>query len=585
VNTNQEIILAIYPFENLTEGEGLDIFCRSFYIDLVTELSRFRQFRIISLDSIVARNSPIPEADYLISGSFRYLNGQLRINAQLVNGHTKHIPWADHFEGDKESIFAIQNQLLNEIVSSLQVQLNYDLLTQIRTKSPVSLTAYESWLYGMEELRQGTQQSDERARSFFERAIEISPSYSLAYSGMSLTYFNEWSCQLWERWELNQKGAFEWAQKAIALDEQNYVAAAVIGRVYLYEGEYEKAEHYIRLCLRLNSNDIDNLVNVASSLTFLGYATEAEALYEKVLLLNPLNINQYNQIGAFIAFELGNFEKCVALAANTEYSWVDFPAYVAAAYFNLNDVPNMRRHWENFLEGFRTKIAKTTTADPQEALEWMIKVNPCRNEMRIASFWQFMRDNANQSYTPSVVNQYLPRENAMILRGDLWEIHFDGKISRVPDMKGLRDLIRLLQNPEQEFHCTDLLGAPVLVGETEFVFDEKAKRSYQQRLLELQEEISVAEQSNDLKRGSGLRQEYDELISHLSTSLGLRGRTRKTNDHVDKARSAVTWRIRKAIEKIQKVDASLAKHLTLAVKTGIFCRYVPERSSNWSVEV
>ena len=59
-----------------------------------------------------------------------------------------------------------------------------------------------------------------------------------------------------------QHEAFAWAKKAIDLNEQNYVAALVLGRVYLYEGEYGIAEHYLRSALRLNPNDTDNLIQI-----------------------------------------------------------------------------------------------------------------------------------------------------------------------------------------------------------------------------------------------------------------------------------------------------------------------------------
>jgi tetratricopeptide (TPR) repeat protein len=221
----------------------------------------------------------------------------LRINAQLLKSDTNEVVWADRYEGERESIFSIQEDLLREIVSSLQQQLNYDLLVHIRKKAPINLTAYEYWLYGMDELKKASIEADQIAREHFQKAIDIDPTYSLAHSGMSLTYFNEWSCQLWERWDVSQKGAYDWAKKAIDLDEQNYVAALVLGRIYLYEAEYDTAEHYLRRALRLNPNDIDSLIQIASCFVYLGYVREAEKLYNKVLQLNPLNQNHYDATG------------------------------------------------------------------------------------------------------------------------------------------------------------------------------------------------------------------------------------------------------------------------------------------------
>jgi len=61
----------------------------------------------------------------------------------------------------------------------------------------------------------------------------------------------------------------------------------------------------------------------------------------------------------------------------------------------------------------------------------------------------------------------------------------------------------------------------------------------------------------------------------------LRGKIRKTHDVLDKTRSAVTWRIRNTIQKIEKVHPMLAKHLSASVKTGMFCVYNPEKPVQW----
>ncbi|HYF66526.1 MAG TPA: tetratricopeptide repeat protein [Ohtaekwangia sp.] len=595
IHPNNEITLIIFPFENLTEGNELDIFCRSFYIDLITELSRFRQFQIVAQESISAfasagfnEDPKQLKADYIIKGSFRFYNGLLRITAQLINNQTNYVTWADRYEGDTESIFSIQEDLLKQIVSSLQQQLNYNLLSQIRKKSPVQLSVYENWLYGMAELKKGMLQSDESARGYFQRAIEIDPGYSLAYSGMSLSYFNEWSCQLWERWGICQQGSFYWAKKAIELDEQNYVAACVLGRIYLYEGDYDKSEYYLRRALRLNSNDIDNLIQVASSLTFLGYTDEAEELYQKVLRLNPLYSTHYNYIGSFIAFELGEFEKAVSLGVQSNVAWVDFQGYMAAMYFHLGDYEKMQCCWQTFLDEFQKKILKQNgVPDSVEAVQWMVKINPYRDKTNLLPFWDYIQTGADISILPvkALPTSFLQDAiNCIKKESDLWCITFEGKSLRIAEVKGLCDIVKLLENPEKPFHCTELIGAG-LQEENQFLFDAKAKRQYQKKIQELKEELKSAEEDNDLERMSSRQREYEFLMDHLSTSLGLGGRIRKSQGSVDKARSAVTWRIRNAIQRIDKCHPALGKHLSVSIKTGMFCSYSPEKPVKWILNV
>jgi tetratricopeptide (TPR) repeat protein len=435
----------------------------------------------------------------------------------------------------------------------------------------------------MEELKKGSLESDERARSHFQQAINLDPAFSLAYSGMSLTYFNEWSCQLWDRWEVSQKGAYEWARKAIYLDEQNYVACLVLGRVYLYEAEYKLAEHYLRRALRLNPNDLDNLIHTASCFVYLGYQEEAEELYQKVLQLHPLNSKTYHYIGSFIAFERGRFEECIALGAGSSSPWIDTPAVLAAAYYALGDLVNMEKYWAMFLKRFQEKIAKGESVAPETAAQWFIDVSPYKHTSRMRPFLEYI--GKKQIFAPRQFYRTATdsAQHYFLKEGELWVLMFDGKSIRMPEVKGLYDLAKLIQYPEKPVHCTELMGGGV-VSKPVPVLDEKAKRVYRKKILELQEEIQYSERNNDLLRTTQLQQEYDHVVSHLATSLGLHGRTRKVSGELEKVRSAVTWRIRHAIQKIKKNHPALGKHLSMSIKTGILCRYAPEKPMAWIVE-
>lgn len=574
-NPGKEIALTIFPFENLTDGRDLDVFCRSFQIELITELSRFRQFNIIAHDSKSAH------IDYTIKGSFHHHDEQIRINAQLIDNADNRIVWADRFEGTLASIFSIQEGLLTQIVSRLQHQLNYDLLSRMRKKPAPNLSAYEYWLYGMEELKKGTPEADEKARTYFQKVIEIDPNYSLAYSGMSMTYFNEWSCQLWDRWDVCQFGAYEWAKKAIGLDEQNYVAACVLGRIYLYEAQYELAEHYLRKALHLNSNDTDNLIQIASCFVFLGHAAEAKELYNRVLRINPHHSNSYHHIAALIAFELGDFHTCLALGANATTPWVDFAAIMAAACFETNDHEGMHRHWNTFMNDFRKRIAGSNDADEVQAVQWIMNVNPYRGKTNLLRFWNFI-GGKQVSLSERTFERTASRdqENYLCKENDRWHICFEGDSVYLTEVKGFYDLSSLLLNPEKQFHCMELAGGGV-VSDTDPIFDQKAKRQYQTKILELQEEINWSEQNNDLARTVTLQKEYDQIVDHLSSALGLGGKTRKAGDPLDKVRSAVTWRIRSAIRKISRENPALGKHLSVSVRTGLFCSYNPDRPIRW----
>ena len=579
-DTNREVSIVIYPFANLTGRQELDPFCESFYVDLLTEFSRFRQFRIIPHD-LMHDAQIVPE--YSFKGMFRYHNDLLKFNAQLINVPGNFVTWADWHELEKEAINSIQQDLLKQVITVLQLQVNYDLLRQVRKKSPAHLTAYEHWLSGMSELQKGTLQGDENARDHFQQAIHIDATYSLAYSGMSLTYFNEWTCQLWERWDVSQKGAYEWARKAIELDENNYIAALVLGRIHIFEAQYDIGEHYIRKALRLNPNDTDCRMQIATCFIYLGYLDEAQALYDRAPNLEQIK-HKYLQVGAFIALEKGEFEKCVALGANALEVWVDFPAMMASAYFELGDLDNMHRYWNIYLSEFRKKILKDPdSTDELAPVQWHINVCPFRSGTRLRRFWEYMsKEKATLSRSfVSVIEE--ESRNIFQSEGELWHISYGSKTIHMRDAKGLHDIATMLREPGKQFHCTELMKAAAQLEQV-LVFDEKARRSYQKRIHELQEEIQSSEKMNDGELTSTLQKEYDDLIDHLKIAIGLKGKTRNAHDPVEKVRSAVTWRIRNVITKMEKNHPDLARHLGLAIKTGTFCSYNPEKKVDWVLD-
>ncbi|QGY43071.1 hypothetical protein GM418_05170 [Maribellus comscasis] len=165
----------------------------------------------------------------------------------------------------------------------------------------------------------------------------------------------------------------------------------------------------------------------------------------------------------------------------------------------------------------------------------------------------------------------------------MWELSYQGITVLLKDNKGNHDIARLLAEPEKEFLCTELMETVLCNADGIEIIDRKAKLEYQKRILQLQAEIDEAEKGNNPTETIQLREEYENLIEHLSQTLGLAGKRRKTGNLSEKARSAVTWRIRSAINKIEKVHSPLSKHLSKSIKTGTFCSYKPENLIDWDI--
>lgn len=181
--------------------------------------------------------------------------------------------------------------------------------------------------------------------------------------------------------------------------------------------------------------------------------------------------------------------------------------------------------------------------------------------------------------------------NTFRREGDVWLVVFEGRTSRVRDVKGMRYLTRLLADPGREFHAMDLVvgerGAAVESGHPEEdwswgardagpLLDARAKEAYRRRLTEIEEDIDEARALGDTGRAARAETEREWLVKELSRAVGLGGRDRAAVSESERARASVTRAIRHAMARIRALDSTLGEHLDRTVRTGTYCAYLPD---------
>jgi pimeloyl-ACP methyl ester carboxylesterase len=171
--------------------------------------------------------------------------------------------------------------------------------------------------------------------------------------------------------------------------------------------------------------------------------------------------------------------------------------------------------------------------------------------------------------------------------GEAWHLAFEGRSALLRDSKGVSDLARLLGHAGEDVHVLDLLGADALerrdVKRGEAALDTKAMAQYRRRLAEIEEEIGEAEARSDLGRSNALTAEREAILESLSADTALRGRSRRLNDPVERARKAVSARLRDAIRHVKSVHPSAGEHLERSIRTGVQCAYRPAERIEWTV--
>jgi len=103
------------------------------------------------------------------------------------------------------------------------------------------------------------------------------------------------------------------------------------------------------------------------------------------------------------------------------------------------------------------------------------------------------------------------------------------------------------------------------------------------RLASLGEDIAEAESWNDPERAARARAERDALLRELAAAAGPAGQPRLLGDQSERARKAVTARIRDVMARIERVHPALADHLRQSVTTGTRCSYSPPTPVTWQL--
>jgi adenylate cyclase len=215
----------------------------------------------------------------------------VRIVAQLLDTTTGGHIWSERYDRPLKDIFALQDEVVQKIVTTLKLQLTLWEQGIIVRKTTDNLEAYDSYLRGMESYLRASlggpmKEVNEQARQLFERAIELDPMYGQAYIMLGWTYFIEWFWG-WNRDPQLLDRALELAQRATALDDSLPGAHGLSSEVYKWKKQPEQAIAAARRVIALDPNAADGYDRLGNVLAFAGQPEEGIGLIEKGLRLNP----------------------------------------------------------------------------------------------------------------------------------------------------------------------------------------------------------------------------------------------------------------------------------------------------------
>jgi TolB-like protein/DNA-binding winged helix-turn-helix (wHTH) protein len=304
-HVTQEIhSLAVLPLENLSGDPAQDYFADGMTDQLITELARIRDLRVVSRTSVMqekGHRKPLQDiaselrVDSVVEGSIVRFGNKIRITAQLIDVRNDRHLWAQSFEGSAGDVLSLQNSVAQEIASHSKIAL----LPAGHTARRVDPAAYDAYLRGRYFF---DKQDFVRSTSCFERAISLDSSYASAYAGLAESLDAEPTFRLATAEEIQPK-AIAAAQRAIELDPGSGEAYTALGSIQtIYQWNWTEAEQNLKRGVELSPSDSLSEMKYAAYLDAVGRTDEAVIHMRRALDLDPLSFFITRRLGVTLFY-------------------------------------------------------------------------------------------------------------------------------------------------------------------------------------------------------------------------------------------------------------------------------------------
>ena len=244
--------IAVLPFINMSNDPGHEYFSDGITEEIITQLANIKDLSVRSRTSVFQyKNNPkeIPQignelgVSYVLEGSVRRDQDMVRITIQLINAITDTHVWAENYDRKLEGVLEIQSEVAKKVAEMLDITLSSSEKKRIERKPTEKFTAYEYYLRAMHEDKKWTVEGSQKAVEYLEKALELDPEFSEAYSLYTWQYI-----QLSVTYQVMStrealKLALPAAQKAVKYDSLSsdaYIMNASVN--YYLEWNFEQAE-------------------------------------------------------------------------------------------------------------------------------------------------------------------------------------------------------------------------------------------------------------------------------------------------------------------------------------------------------
>ena len=317
--------IAVLPFENLSDDPKQEYFADGLTVDLITNLSLYRELFVISRNSSFTYKGTAVDVKligrelgvaFVVEGSVRRENDQVRVNTKLIDARTGSNVWADRFDRELTGIFAVQDEITRAIAGRLAPEVAKARVEGAKDKPTADLDAWDLYLRARDAQSNYTRDMQEEAIRLGGLSIARDPGFAAPYgliaSAKGTQFFYQWA----EDPERTLADAIEHAQSAIRLDGNDPAGYAALGYVYRLTGDETRAISNLERAAGLNPNDANIRLELAHTLDWFRQQERALPEILEAIRLSPRDPRLQMMLfyKSHILFHLRDFEASLAAA-------------------------------------------------------------------------------------------------------------------------------------------------------------------------------------------------------------------------------------------------------------------------------
>jgi adenylate cyclase len=309
---------------------------------------------------------------YVLEGSVQKAGDRVRITIQLIDTTTGYHLWSENYDRDLSDIFALQDEITIKIMDAMLLKLTYGEQARLWAGATSNIQAYDKYMQASDYFLRLNDKDIRQAQQLFMEAINLDNTFVWPLTFLGFTHMFE----LIYRWSNSPIKSFQEAERcaenALALNDSFDVAHTLLGWIYLFKRQHEKAIREGEIAIKLNPNGAEAHAQLAFILCLSDETELAIKLIKRAIRLNPIPPPHYYYFLAMAHRNNEQYEKAIQWSKKALINNPDqLSAYttLVACYSSLN-----------FSEETRNAVEEVLRINPNFSLEYYANVIPYKNQ-------------------------------------------------------------------------------------------------------------------------------------------------------------------------------------------------------------